>query len=196
MKILVIDNYDSFVYNIVQILGEHRVEPVVRRNNSITMRDINRMHPDAVILSPGPGNPQDPKYFGICNSVITELGPELPVLGVCLGHQGIASAFGGKVVNAKYVMHGKTSMIRHNHSSRLFENVDNPFYATRYNSLVADSTQLPNCLEVTALAEDDGEIMALKHKKYPIEGVQFHPESVMTLEGPKILLNFLSMIKR
>ncbi|HEY7571145.1 MAG TPA: aminodeoxychorismate/anthranilate synthase component II [Nitrososphaeraceae archaeon] len=196
MKILVIDNYDSFVYNIVQILGEHRVEPVVRRNNSITMRDINRMHPDAVILSPGPGNPQDPKYFGICNSVITELGPELPVLGVCLGHQGIASAFGGKVVNAKYVMHGKTSMIRHNHSSRLFENVDNPFYATRYNSLVADSTQLPNCLEVTALAEDDGEIMALKHKKYLVEGVQFHPESVMTSEGPKILMNFLSMIKR
>ncbi len=196
MKILVIDNYDSFVYNIVQILGEHRVEPVVRRNNSITMRDINRMHPDAVILSPGPGNPQDPKYFGICNSVITELGPELPVLGVCLGHQGIASAFGGKVVNAKYVMHGKTSMIRHNHSSRLFENVDNPFYATRYNSLVADSTQLPNCLEVTALADDDGEIMALKHKKYLVEGVQFHPESVMTSEGPKILMNFLSMIKR
>jgi anthranilate synthase component 2 len=196
MKILVIDNYDSFVYNIVQILGEHGVEPVVRRNDSITMRDIKRMHPDAVILSPGPGNPQDPKYFGICNNIIKDLGPELPVLGVCLGHQGIASAFGGKVVNAKYVMHGKTSRIRHYHSSRLFENVGNPFYATRYNSLVADSTQLPNCLEVTAVADDDSEIMALKHKKYPVEGVQFHPESVMTSEGPKILLNFLSMIKR
>ncbi len=196
MKILVIDNYDSFVYNIVQILGAHGVKPVVRRNDSITMRDIKRMHPDAVILSPGPGNPQDPKYFGICNNIIKDLGPELPVLGVCLGHQGIASAFGGKVVNAKYVMHGKTSRIRHYHSSRLFENVDNPFYAIRYNSLVADSTQLPNCLEVTAVAEDDSEIMALKHKKYLVEGVQFHPESVMTTEGPKILLNFLSMIKR
>ena len=196
MKILVIDNYDSFVYNIVQILGKHNVEPVVRRNDVITMRGIKKIQPDAVILSPGPGNPEDPKYFGVCDKVIKDLGPKMPVLGVCLGHQGIASAFGGRVINAKFVTHGKTSMIRHNNSSRLFEDVKNPFAATRYNSLVADSSRLPDCLEITAVAEDDREIMALRHKKYLIEGLQFHPESVLTCEGPKIILNFLSMIKR
>lgn len=196
MKILVIDNYDSFVYNIVQILGQQSVQPVVRRNDTITMRGIKKIQPDAIILSPGPGNPQDPKYFGVCNRVIRDLGPELPILGICLGHQGIASAFGGKVINARTVSHGKISMIRHNNASRLFENVSNPFVATRYNSLVADSTRLPDCLKVTAIAEDDNEIMALRHKKYFIEGLQFHPESILTSEGSKILSNFLSMIKK
>ena len=196
MKILVIDNYDSFVYNIVQILGQQSVQPIVRRNDTITIRGIKKIQPDAIILSPGPGNPQDPKYFGVCNRVIRDLGPELPILGICLGHQGIASAFGGKVINARTVSHGKISMIRHNNASRLFENVSNPFVATRYNSLVADSTRLPDCLKVTAIAEDDNEIMALRHKKYLIEGLQFHPESVLTSEGSKILSNFLSMIKK
>lgn len=196
MKILVIDNYDSFVYNIVQILGQQSVQPVVRRNDTITIRGIKKIQPDAIILSPGPGNPQDPKYFGVCNRVIRDLGPEVPILGICLGHQGIASAFGGKVINARTVSHGKISMIRHNNVSRLFESVSNPFVATRYNSLVADSTRLPDCLKVTAIAEDDNEIMALRHKKYLIEGLQFHPESVLTSEGSKILSNFLSMIKK
>lgn len=196
MKILVIDNYDSFVYNIVQILGQQSVQPIVRRNDTITIRGIKKIQPDAIILSPGPGNPQDPKYFGVCNRVIRDLGPEIPILGICLGHQGIASAFGGKVINARTVSHGKISMIRHNNASRLFEDVSNPFVATRYNSLVADSTRLPDCLKVTAIAEDDNEIMALRHKKYLIEGLQFHPESVLTSEGSKILSNFLSMIKK
>lgn len=196
MKILVIDNYDSFVYNIVQILGQNSVEPIVRRNDMITMRGIKKIRPDAIIISPGPGNPQDPKYFGVCNSIIKDLGPKLPVLGICLGHQGIANAFGGKVINARSVTHGRTSVIRHNNISRLFENVKNPFIATRYHSLVADASRLPDCLEVTAIAEDDNEIMALRHKRYLIEGLQFHPESVLTSEGSKILLNFLSMIKR
>ncbi|MFZ0329015.1 MAG: aminodeoxychorismate/anthranilate synthase component II [Nitrososphaeraceae archaeon] len=196
MKILVIDNYDSFVYNIVQILGQNSVEPIVRRNDMITMRGIKKIRPDAIIISPGPGNPQDPKYFGVCNNIIKDLGPTLPVLGICLGHQGIASAFGGKVINARSVTHGRTSVIRHNNISRLFENVKNPFIATRYHSLVADASRLPDCLEVTAIAEDDNEIMALRHKRYLIEGLQFHPESVLTSEGSKILLNFLSMIKR
>jgi anthranilate synthase component II len=196
MKILVIDNYDSFVYNIVQILGQNSVEPIVRRNDMITMHDIKKIRPDGIIISPGPGNPQDPKYFGVCNNIIKDLGPKLPVLGICLGHQGIASAFGGKVINARSVTHGRTSVIRHNNISRLFENVKNPFIATRYHSLVADASRLPDCLEVTAIAEDDNEIMALRHKRYLIEGLQFHPESVLTSEGSKILLNFLSMIKR
>jgi len=162
----------------------------------ITMRGIKKIRPDAIIISPGPGNPQDPKYFGVCNNIIKDLGPTLPVLGICLGHQGIASAFGGKVINARSVTHGRTSVIRHNNISRLFENVKNPFIATRYHSLVADASRLPDCLEVTAIAEDDNEIMALRHKRYLIEGLQFHPESVLTSEGSKILLNFLSMIKR
>jgi anthranilate synthase component II len=196
MKILVIDNYDSFVYNIVQILGQNSVEPIVRRNDMITMHDIKKIRPDGIIISPGPGNPQDPKYFGVCNNIIKDLGPKLPVLGICLGHQGIASAFGGKVINARSVTHGRTSVIRHNNISRLFENVKNPFIATRYHSLVADASRLPDCLEVTAIAEDDNEIMALRHKRYLIEGLQFHPESVLTAEGSKILQNFLSMIKR
>lgn len=196
MKILVIDNYDSFVYNIVQILGQNSVEPIVRRNDMITMHDIKKIRPDGIIISPGPGNPQDPKYFGVCNNIIKDLGPKLPVLGICLGHQGIASAFGGKVINARSVTHGRTSVIRHNNISRLFENVKNPFIATRYHSLVADASRLPDCLEVTAIAEDDNEIMALRHKRYLIEGLQFHPESVLTSEGSKILQNFLSMIKR
>lgn len=196
MKILVIDNYDSFVYNIVQILGQNSVEPIVRRNDMITMHGIKKIRPDAIVISPGPGNPQDPKYFGVCNSIIKDLGPKLPVLGICLGHQGIANAFGGKVINARSITHGRTSVIRHNNISRLFENVKNPFIATRYHSLVADASRLPDCLEVTAIAEDDNEIMALRHKRYLIEGLQFHPESVLTSEGSKILLNFLSMIKR
>jgi anthranilate synthase component 2 len=195
MKILVIDNYDSFVYNIAQLLGELGAEPIVVRNDQITLEEIRKMNPDGIVISPGPGHPADRKYFGVCTDVITELGPKTPILGVCLGHQGIVHAFGGKVVNAGKVRHGKTSPVKYT-ADRLFENVSNPFKATRYHSLVAEKDKIPECLEVTARAMDDGEIMGIRHKQYPIEGVQFHPESVLTGEGRKILLNFLSMVKR
>lgn len=195
MKILVIDNYDSFVYNIAQILGELGAEPIVVRNDKITVEQVRAMNPDGIVISPGPGHPADRKYFGVCTDVIREIGQKTPILGVCLGHQGIVHAFGGKVINAKKVRHGKTSPIQYS-SNRLFENIANPFKATRYHSLVAEQDTIPNCLEVTARALDDGEIMGIKHKEYPIEGVQFHPESVLTGEGRKMLQNFITMVKR
>lgn len=194
MKILVIDNYDSFVYNIAQLLGELDTEPIVVRNDKITLEEVKAMKPDAIVISPGPGHPADRKYFGVCTDVIRELGPKTPILGVCLGHQGIVHAFGGKVVNAGKVRHGKTSSIEYT-ADGLFEDVQNPFKATRYHSLVADKDTIPDCLEVTARALDDGEIMGIRHRKYKIEGVQFHPESVLTGEGRKILQNFISMVK-
>lgn len=195
MKFLIIDNYDSFVYNIAQILGELGVTSDVIRNDKITLEEIKNRNYDAIIISPGPGTPEDQKYFGICTKVIRDLGPTKPILGVCLGHQGIIHAFGGKVVNAGNVRHGKTSSIEYSKSS-LFDGVQNPFKATRYHSLVGDKTVIPEDLEITAMAQDDKEIMAIRHKKYPIEGVQFHPESVMTKEGKKILANFIKMIPK
>jgi len=195
MKILVIDNYDSFVYNLAQLLGELRTEPAVLRNDKITLEDVVKMDPDAIVISPGPGHPADRKYFGVCTDVIGELGHRIPILGVCLGHQGIVHAFGGKVINAKKIRHGKTSLIQYT-TDRLFEDVANPFKATRYHSLVADKNRFPSCLEVTARALDDGEIMGIRHKHYLMEGVQFHPESVLTGEGRRMLLNFISMVKK
>jgi anthranilate synthase component II len=195
MKILVIDNYDSFVYNIAQILGELKTEPVVVRNDKITLEEVRKMNPDAIVISPGPGHPANRKYFGVCTDIIRELGPKIPILGVCLGHQGIVHAFGGKVINAKKVRHGKTSPIQYIQDG-LFENVPNPFRATRYHSLVAAQDSIPSCLEITARATDDGEIMGIRHKEYLIEGVQFHPESVLTGEGRKMLQNFISMVKK
>jgi len=195
MKILVIDNYDSFVYNLAQLLGELRTRPTVLRNDRISLEDVVRLDPDAIVISPGPGHPADRKYFGVCTDVIGEMGHKIPLLGVCLGHQGIVHAFGGKVINAKKIRHGKTSLIQYT-GDRLFEDVANPFRATRYHSLVADQNTFPSCLEVTARALDDGEIMGIRHKQYLMEGVQFHPESVLTGEGRRILLNFLSMVKK
>jgi anthranilate synthase component II len=195
MKFLIIDNYDSFVYNIAQILGELGVESDVIRNDKITLEQIVEKKYDAIIISPGPGTPEDKKYFGICSDVITKLGPTTPILGVCLGHQGIIHAFGGKVVNAGNVRHGKTSQIKHFDDS-MFVGVQNPFRATRYHSLVGDKTVVPNVLKITAYAEDDGEIMGVSHKEYLIEGVQFHPESVLTSEGKKILANFINRVKK
>ena len=195
MKFLIIDNYDSFVYNIAQILGELGVESDVIRNDQITLENIKEKNYDAIIISPGPGTPENEKYFGICNKVITEMGPKTPLLGVCLGHQGIIHCFGGKVVNAGHVRHGKTSPIKHYEDS-MFNGVSNPFKATRYHSLVGDKTIIPDSLTVTAVAEDDGEVMGVKHKEYPIEGVQFHPESIMTPQGKKILENFVNMVKK
>jgi anthranilate synthase component II len=195
MKILIIDNYDSFVYNIAHLLGDLKVVPTVVRNDKITLQQIQRMNPDAIVISPGPGHPADRKYFGICTDIITDLGIKIPILGVCLGHQGIVNAFGGDVVNAKIVRHGKTSTIEYR-SDKLFESLSNPFKATRYHSLVANPKKIPECLEVIAYSLDDGEVMAVRHKQYLIEGVQFHPESVLTREGPKILGNFVSLVKR
>lgn len=194
MKVLVIDNYDSFVYNIAQRLGELKAEPIVIRNDKTTIKSIKIIDPDAIVISPGPGHPADRKYFGICTDIIAKLGPQIPILGVCLGHQGIVHTFGGKVINAKEVRHGKTSTIRYN-SGRLFDQVTNPFKATRYHSLVVDK-KIPPCLEVTATALDDGEIMAIRHRQHLIEGVQFHPESILTKQGPRIFHNFISMVKR
>ena len=194
MKFLIIDNYDSFVYNIAQYLGELDVDCEVIRNDKITLEEIKENDYDAIIISPGPGTPEDKKYFGVCSDVIKEIGPTKPLLGICLGHQGIIHAFGGKVTNAGCVRHGKTSPIKHV-DSPLFEDVKNPFRATRYHSLVGDKTIIPDSLEVTATAQDDSEIMAIRHKDYLIEGVQFHPESIMTEDGKKILANFVKEVK-
>ena len=194
MKFLIIDNYDSFVYNIAQRLGELGVNSDVIRNDRITINEIKEKNYDAIIISPGPGTPEEKKYFGICKDVIQKLGPKLPILGICLGHQGIIDCFGGKVVNAGHVRHGKTSQIPHYNDS-LFHGVKNPFSATRYHSLVGDKTIIPDSLKITAIAEDDGEIMGVSHKEYFIEGVQFHPESIMTDEGKKILENFITRVK-
>jgi anthranilate synthase component II len=194
LKFLIIDNYDSFVYNIAQYLGELGVECDVIRNDKITLQQIKEKKYDAIIISPGPGTPEDKKYFGICSDVIKDIGPHTPILGVCLGHQGIIDAFGGKVTNAGCVRHGKTSPVHHL-ESKLFENVKNPFRATRYHSLVGDKTIIPDVLRVIATAVDDGEIMAIEHKEYLIQGVQFHPESIMTEDGKKILGNFINQVK-
>lgn len=194
MKFLIIDNYDSFVYNLAQLLGELGVQSDVIRNDKISIDKIKEENYDAIVISPGPGTPENKKYFGICNEVITECGKDKPILGVCLGHQGIIHAFGGKVVNAANVRHGKTSPVKH-FEDKLFDNVKNPFNATRYHSLVGDKTIIPDSLEVTAVAEDDGEVMAVRHKELLIQGVQFHPESIMTKEGKKILENFVKLVK-
>ena len=194
MKFLIIDNYDSFVYNIAQRLGELGVNSDVIRNDKITINEIKEKNYDAIIISPGPGTPEEKRYFGICKDVIQKLGPKLPILGICLGHQGIIDCFGGKVVNAGNVRHGKTSQIQH-YDDSLFHGVKNPFRAQRYHSLVGDKTIIPDSLKITAIAEDDGEIMGVSHKEYFIEGVQFHPESIMTDEGKKILENFITRVK-
>jgi anthranilate synthase component 2 len=194
LKFLIIDNYDSFVYNIAQYLGELGVDSDVIRNDKITINEIKQKKYDGIIISPGPGTPDDEKYFGVCGDVIKDVGSSIPILGVCLGHQGIISSFGGKVTNAGRVRHGKTSPVKHT-DSELFKGVKNPFRATRYHSLVGDKTIIPEILEVTAVAEDDGEVMAIRHKKYLIEGVQFHPESIMTEDGKKILANFIRQVR-
>ena len=175
MKFLIIDNYDSFVYNIAQYLGELGVDCDVIRNDKITLNEIQEKNYDAIIISPGPGTPEDKKYFGVCSDVIKDMGSSTPILGVCLGHQGIIDAFGGKVTNAGCVRHGKTSPVDHI-DSKLFKDVKNPFRATRYHSLVGDKTIIPDVLKVTATASDDGEVMAIEHKDYLIQEVQFNLE--------------------
>ena len=190
MKVLVIDNYDSFVYNLVQYVGELGATALIYRNDQLTLEEARALDPNRIILSPGPGTPIEARFFGVCSAILRNLSPTTPTLGVCLGHQGIVSAFGGRIARARRVMHGKTSLIRHS-GSGLFNGVENPFRATRYHSLVADRASLPSCLEVTAESCDDGEIMGVRHDAYPIEGVQFHPESIMTAGGKRVIKNFL-----
>jgi len=190
MKVLVIDNYDSFVYNLVQYIGELGTEVVVYRNDQITIEQVWKLKPDRIVLSPGPGNPEDERYFGVCKAILQQVSPKVPTLGVCLGHQGIISTFGGKVVHAKRLMHGKTSRIKHD-GKGIFRGAENPFTATRYHSLAGERDTIPSCLEVSAVSVDDGEVMGVRHKQFPINGVQFHPESILCEDGKLIIKNFL-----
>lgn len=190
-KTLIIDNYDSFVFNLVQYIGEQGGKPIVVRNNEVSIQDIEEINPTHILISPGPGHPADPEYFGICSDVIHYFGEKTPILGVCLGHQGITTTFGGKVVKAPEIMHGKTSPITHNKKG-IFKNISSPIEAMRYHSLVSEGSSFPSDLEITAQT-DDGIIMGLRHKKFPIHGVQFHPESIGTPAGMQMVKNFLEL---
>ena len=186
--VLVIDNYDSFTYNLVQYLGEMKVELEVRRNDQITLEQIAALKPERILISPGPCSPRE---SGLSNDIIRAFGPKVPLFGVCLGHQCIGYTFGAEVIVNYRIMHGKTSPIRHN-GRDLFAGMPNPFAATRYHSLVIKRETLPACLEVTAETEE-GEIMGVRHREHPIRGVQFHPESILTESGRQILRNFLAL---
>ncbi len=219
MKVLIIDNYDSFTYNLYQFVGEileqgrsqgklSQFELLVKRNDALSLEQIRALAPDRIIISPGPGSPDDPTYFGVCAQVIRELGPSIPLLGVCLGMQGICHVFGGKVVRARLPMHGKISPVTHDNSS-VFAGVPNPLDIMRYHSLVAEPQSLPNSLRVTAVVGDlavqdfdrpeviakggDFDIMGVQHRQYPIHGIQFHPESFATEAGKELVANFLAL---
>ena len=188
--LLMIDNYDSFTYNVVQYLGELGAEVEVHRNDEITLEEIESRAPSKIVISPGPCTPDE---AGISMAVVERFGREIPILGICLGHQSIGQVFGGKVVRAREVMHGKTSMIHHG-GLGVFKGLADPFEATRYHSLIVERASLPDCLEITAWTEKDGafdEVMGFRHREYPIEGVQFHPESIFTQSGHDLLRNFL-----
>ena len=188
-RVLVIDNYDSFVYNLVQYLGELGADPIVVRNDQHTIAELVALAPDAVLISPGPGTPND---AGVSNDVITTFAGEVPVLGVCLGHQCLGQVYGGEVVRAPQIMHGKTSLVHHV-GVGVFEGLPNPFEATRYHSLVVDRASVPACLEITA-ETDDGIVMGLRHRELGVEGVQFHPESILTSGGHDLVRNFLRQV--
>lgn len=217
MKVLIIDNYDSFTYNLYQFVGEllqsqrdsgqlAQFELLVKRNDELSFDQVAALQPDRIIISPGPGSPDDPAYFGVCAEVIAKLGPKIPLLGVCLGMQGICHVFGGRVVKARLPMHGKISPIAHDHSS-VFANTPNPLEIMRYHSLVAEPESLPECLRVTAVVGElaatdfddpkrirqggNFEIMGVRHRQFPIHGIQFHPESFATEAGKELVANFL-----
>lgn len=209
MRVLIIDNYDSFTYNLYQYVGEillsemgSNFEVLVKRNNEIDLDQIRRLNPDRIIISPGPGSPDDKAYFGVCGDVITQLGQTIPLLGVCLGMQGIAHCFGGKVVRAPVPMHGKTSLIRHD-GKGVYQNIPQNLEIMRYHSLMVEAQSLPDCLEITSViaggkpedfrqaALGGSEIMGIRHKQFPIEGIQYHPESFATEGGKALLRNFL-----
>ena len=188
--LLVIDNYDSFTYNLVQYFGELGADIEIRRNDKVTVDEIKDLAPEKICISPGPCTPNE---AGISCEVIREFGPSIPLLGVCLGHQSIGQVYGGEIIRAKRLMHGKTSPISHA-GQGVFSGIPSPFEATRYHSLIIRRDSFPDCFEITAEAEtEEREIMGLKHKEYPIHGVQFHPESILTGEGMKLLKNFLEM---
>jgi len=189
--LLIIDNYDSFTYNLVQYFGEMGCQMLVKRNDQTTLEEIRSLKPEAIVISPGPCSPNE---AGLSNEIIRQFGPTTPLLGVCLGHQCIGQVFGGEVIQNYRMMHGKTSMIHHN-GRELFHNIPNPFEATRYHSLIVKRDPLPPILEITA-DTDEKEIMGLKHRKFPIWGVQFHPESILTTHGKTLLKNFLQMHER
>jgi len=186
--ILVIDNYDSFTYNLVQYFGELGAELIVRRNDKVGLDEIEKLQPERICISPGPGTPLD---AGISNELIRQFGPRIPILGVCLGHQCIGHVFGGEIVRAPRLMHGKTSPILHE-GDGVFHGLPNPFEATRYHSLIVRRETFPAELEILA-ETSDGEIMGLRHRRFPIHGVQFHPESILTEEGKRLLTNFLAL---
>ncbi len=186
--LLVIDNYDSFTYNLVQYFGELGDDPVVKRNDAITPEEVEKLRPERIVISPGPGTPAE---AGVSMEVIRRMDKTTPILGVCLGHQCIAEVYGGKVVRAARLMHGKTSPIRHG-GSGVFAGLPNPFEATRYPSLIVEKVSVPACLRVTADTAE-GEIMGLQHREFPVHGVQFHPESILSREGKDLLRNFLTL---
>jgi len=188
--ILIIDNYDSFTYNLVHLVARHTDEYKVVRNDAIEVDEVRQMNPDMILISPGPGRPED---AGISEQVIRELGAEIPILGVCLGHQAIGQVFGAKVTYAPSLMHGKTSIIHHD-GKGVYQNVPQDFIATRYHSLVVEEASLPDTLEITSRTPD-GVIMGVRHKHFPIEGIQFHPESILTVEGPKLIENWIKHVK-
>jgi para-aminobenzoate synthetase component 2 len=189
--ILMIDNYDSFTFNLVQYLGELGEELVVKRNDQITLTEIEQLNPEFLMISPGPCSPNE---AGISLEAITQFAGKMPIFGVCLGHQSIGQAFGGKVIRAERLMHGKTSQVHHD-GKTIFQGLDNPLTATRYHSLIVEKETLPDCFDISAWTEE-GEIMAIRHKTLPIEGVQFHPESIMTSFGKEMLQNFISAYKK
>lgn len=191
MKVLVIDNYDSFVYNLAQYAGKIADKVIVKRNDVLSLNEVAELSPDEIIISPGPGNPSRPKTLGISNEILRSVSRKTPTLGVCLGHQGIVTSFGGTVKRARKIRHGKTSPIIHD-GKGVFSGLKSPFSATRYHSLVADPKTLPECLEISAHSGDDNEIMGVRHREFPIEGVQFHPESILTQQGRRIMANFLN----
>ena len=190
MKVLILDNYDSFAYNLYQAFGELGAEVLVVRNDKMSLDEIKALAPDRIVISPGPGHPESPGYFGVCKEVILECGPQIPILGVCLGHQGIVCAFGGDLLQLPEVMHGKPSTVFHNKDA-LFHGVPQSFEAMRYHSLSVNAQTLPDTFEIIAKTFDDV-VMAVKHKVHPVWGIQFHPESIGTAAGSTILANFLT----
>lgn len=190
MRVLILDNFDSFVYNLADYVGKLGAEVVVRRSNKMRLEEVERLEPERIILSPGPGHPSEKRYTGICEEVVKRFSREVPILGVCLGHQLIVHAFGGRIVRAKRIVHGKPSLILHD-GRGLLRGLENPLRAGRYHSLVADEEGLPRCLEVSARSIEDDEVMGVRHRSLPVAGVQFHPESVLTPSGIKLLKNFL-----
>ncbi len=193
MRVLVVDNYDSFTYNLVQYLAELGAEPLVYRNDEISLEQARQLQPDRIVLSPGPGTPTNERDFGVCTGLLREMATDIPTLGVCLGHQGVAAAFGGRVAHAERLLHGKTSVIHHD-GQGVFHALPQGFLAARYHSLIVELDDVPDELVVSARSAE-GEIMGLRHMALPIEGVQFHPESILTEHGHRLLANFLHQDK-